>query len=42
MAALLRLLARFFAIRTTMIEQGQVLARIADLQGRVQSLRGYL
>ncbi|MCE3002460.1 MAG: peptide chain release factor 2 [Xanthomonadaceae bacterium] len=25
-----------------MIEQGQVLARIADLKGRVQSLRGYL
>jgi len=25
-----------------MIEQGQILARIADLQGRVQSLRGYL
>jgi len=25
-----------------MIEQGQFFARIADLKGRVQSLRGYL
>jgi hypothetical protein len=28
--------------QTIMIEQGQILARIADLKGRVQSLRGYL
>jgi hypothetical protein len=26
----------------SMIEQGQVLARIADLSERVESLRGYL